>query len=347
VVRHLKIKPWQMLMLLGATLIVGVVGGYALARLADSGGGGAGVECESATGQTSTSSARKQAVPKRWAPLVLIDPHEGYRPLPVDCFIAHSRLDWAKGSRRDELAGSGEVDASKLGHGEYSETVTDAACSPEQPCVFNSRSHTRPYDGDRLQLRGRQGFYLDVDNHYRVGTRGSTDEGPIFTGTPVYYEFVNRRFVTYWFFYGFSAPAALAYSGGFNSAAHEGDWERISVRLDSTNSPLGVAYFEHGGAPLILPWSSVSKLDGHPVVFSAQGSHASYPREDVYPDNFDRTRAGLIWATWDEIADVRKQSWYGFGGAWGRVGRVKDLTGPLGPSRYKRPAPCEWTPGCR
>jgi hypothetical protein len=346
VVRHLKIKPWQVFVLLAGTLLLGLIGGFALARLADSGGDGAGVECESATTQTSTSSAR-EAVAKRWAPLVLLDPQEHYRPLPADCFIAHSMLDWARGSRRDELAPSGEVDGAKLGQGKYSETVTDGACSPEKPCVFTSRSHTRPHDGNRPRLRGRQGFYFDVDNLFRVGIRGNTDQGPIFTGTPVYFELVDRRFVTYWFFYGFSAPAALAYPGGFNSAAHEGDWERITVRLDSLDLPLEVAYFEHGGAPLILPWSSVSKLDGHPVVFSAQGSHASYPRADVYPDNFDRTRAGFIWPTWDEVADVRKQPWYGFGGAWGRVGRYSDFTGPLGPSTYKRPAPCGWMPRCR
>ena len=35
-----------------------------------------------------------------------------------------------------------------------------------------------------------------------------------------------------------------------------------------------------------------------------------------------------------------EQPWYGFGGAWGRVGKVRDATGPLGPGpHWKHAAP--------
>ena len=33
---------------------------------------------------------------------------------------------------------------------------------------------------------------------------------------------------------------------------------------------------------------------------------------------------------------MRKEPWYGFGGAWGKAGAIGDTTGPLGPSRFKR-----------
>jgi hypothetical protein len=42
-----------------------------------------------------------------------------------------------------------------------------------------------------------------------------------------------------------------------------------------------------------------------------------------------------LWFTWQRLVDATKEPWYGFGGAWGRVGSAPEFTGPLGPSRYK------------
>jgi hypothetical protein len=85
-------------------------------------------------------------------------------------------------------------------------------------------------------------------------------------------------------------------------------------------------------------------------VFSATGSHASYPRKGNYTftvdvhgvptDVTDRADAdGPRWETWQNLAKVQDQLWYGYGGGWGEVGNgtlIGDSsTGPLGPSRYK------------
>ena len=113
---------------------------------------------------------------------------------------------------------------------------------------------------------------------------------------------------------------------------HEGDWERITVYLDAEGEAIGAAYYQHHGAEP-LKWRELELEDGRPVVYSAQGSHASLPRTQ---DLLDRADAkGRAWRTWETLEDVH-QSWFGFGGAWGRLGPIGDATGPLGPSRWKR-----------
>jgi len=75
--------------------------------------------------------------------------------------------------------------------------------------------------------------------------------------------------VQYWFFYAFNGP-----TDGFG--VHQGDWEHFSVRADAQCSTrLGYMPFAHGDPP---PWSNatIAEKDGHPVVYSAINSHATY-----------------------------------------------------------------------
>jgi hypothetical protein len=133
---------------------------------------------------------------------------------------------------------------------------------------------------------------------------------------------------------------------------HEGDWERITVYLDQSDPedapPAAVAYYRHS-TNTFRKWGSVVKEAGtHPVVYSAIGSHASLPSADFgFIDVGDAD--GPRWRTWepaDALASIAEQPWYGFGGAWGRVGRVRDSTGPLGPgAHWKHAAPRPQAPG--
>lgn len=333
-------------------LVVGFLGGFALARLSEGDGEVAGADCP--LPEAAQTPADQSSLPARLAPLVFLHPGERFRPMAAECFLAQSELRWARPAGSDPLVAKGEVDTAKLGSGEYRMTSVGGTCGQAE-CEFTSRDFTRPYDERRSGTLARRGFFLDVEDSFRSGAR-STSEGPIFTGTPAYYEFVEGRFVTYWFFYGFSAPGALVIQGGIRKAAHEGDWERISIRLELGNVPAELAYYAHGGEPSIMAWSLVPKLGSHPVVFSGQGSHASYSRAGRFDANFDVTKVGLLWPTWDALENVREQPWYGFGGAWGvaredaelagPLASPSELTGPLGPSAYKRPAPCAWTGEC-
>jgi hypothetical protein len=280
------------------------------------------------------------STPQRYAPLVFLHPREQLLPMPAHCFVANSSLEYAEGRNEQSV---------RVERGDLQDaTLVEPG---HEHGGFTTRERTRPFANGRAQaLAGRRGFYLDVEDRFRLGSR-STEQAVFFGGTPVYYEYAPARYVTYWFFYGYSAPAGRLATrlkrGGVRSAGHEGDWEGISIKLDRQDAPVSVAYFAHGEKVAPLPWAMVKKLGGHPIVFSALGSHASYTTAGDQP-NYDVTGGGPIWATWLLIADVRVQPWHGYGGAWGvaRVvprlvrqiaGRLDlkvgegEFTGPLGP----------------
>ena len=82
----------------------------------------------------------------------------------------------------------------------------------------------------------------------------------------------DYTYLQYWFFY--------VYNNWENE--HESDWEMITVELDKDMIPQRVGYSQHTKVPSIwkggevVPWEKVEE-NGHPVVYVAKGSHASYP----------------------------------------------------------------------
>ena len=123
---------------------------------------------------------------------------------------------------------------------------------------------------------------------------------------------------------------------------HEGDWERITLYLDEADPegapPASVGFYRHS-TNTFKKWSNVEQEGDHPVVYCAIGSHASLPDPDFgHIDVGDRD--GPRWRTWTDLAPIAEQPWYGFGGAWGRLGKVRESTGPLGPgAHWKHAAP--------
>jgi hypothetical protein len=123
---------------------------------------------------------------------------------------------------------------------------------------------------------------------------------------------------------------------------HEGDWERVTVYLDERDpegaAPASVGFYRHS-TTTFLRWDRVEKDGSHPVAYAAIGSHASLPEPGFgFIDVGDRD--GPRWQTADELERVEEAPWYGFGGAWGRVGKVRESTGPVGPgAHWKHPAP--------
>jgi hypothetical protein len=122
---------------------------------------------------------------------------------------------------------------------------------------------------------------------------------------------------------------------------HEGDWEHVTVFLDPEDEladPRSVGFEAHGTRSGVS-WGDVDKEGGRLVVYGGRGSHASLPKPGKHWMTGDVGDAdGIRWQTWDRLESVT-QEWWGFGGAWGRVGEVGDLTDPLGPSPYKEPPP--------
>jgi hypothetical protein len=126
---------------------------------------------------------------------------------------------------------------------------------------------------------------------------------------------------------------------------HEGDWERITVYLDESSpeaKPPAAVVFHRHSTNTSRRWAAVEKQDTHPLVYCAVGSHASLPSANFGFIDVGDAR-GPRWQTWgpgNTLTPTSEQAWYGFGGAWGRIGRVRDSTGPLGPgAHWKHAAP--------
>jgi hypothetical protein len=54
---------------------------------------------------------------------------------------------------------------------------------------------------------------------------------------------------------------------------HQGDWEGIQIKLDP--GPVSAVYAQHARGER-ASWDTIEKHDGRPVVYVANGSHASY-----------------------------------------------------------------------
>ena len=343
-----------------------------------------------------TSTTCPDAVPAPvldYAPLVYLHPDDQYMPADVTHFIQNSDLRWSHGEGCDDhsVAERGSIQASKLGTAGVLGDLSPYSHNPNRllwkhpaqqgdrgstyvSCSHHSRTftthdHTRPYDKNRVDandngilrhpLFEKEGFFLNLENNenIRKGLQNSSGNSSVYSGAPVYYEYVPNHYITYWFFYAYNK----FHVGDAPDQEHEGDWERISIRLDSNDHPDLVAYYQHDRMPEYVSWVSMQaegKLHNgtHPIVFSAKGSHASYSYagtiefEEHGIPVADHTKYGPAWSTWNSLANVKKQPWYGYGGAWGEVGDGypifgggESFTGPRGPSKYKDPKPAEWT----
>ncbi|MFE2186372.1 hypothetical protein [Streptomyces sp. NPDC059455] len=129
----------------------------------------------------------------------------------------------------------------------------------------------------------------------------------------------------YWFFY--------AYNKLTPGNRHEGDWERVAVQLRDAK-PEAVTFAKHGGDPCSVKWSDLNPQDGHPTVYSARGSHGSYPTAGYHrvSATFDRTsKDGPEWHTWNRARPADREPWWGYAGWWGSQEHVNGFNGPMGP----------------
>ncbi len=263
------------------------------------------------------------------SPYVYLAPDEKNRPVDAEQFIQHSTLKWSHSApcpSDHQLAAQGTVNAANLGTGSYRHQKKSGwpGCN-DSGTYYRSNERVRPHE-----MNARDGMYLDLDN----GRRGIGS-----TSAPVYYEYEPKTFITFWMFY--------PYNDGPLVQNHEGDWERVAIRLDANDQPTTVAYFGHGSY-CVKAWTAAPKTNGHPTVFSARGTHAGYPREGDFPTALgfsDHTGKGAVWQT-TTAHNARTSPWYRYGGAWGEVGESTHTTGPSGPGA-KTPAPADWAgPQC-
>lgn len=286
-----------------------------------------------------------------FAPEVRFHPAELWFPMDPSDFIRRSELRWAADS------GCGNP---TISHNPTPETLLRFAtyerdgfrCRLDRDTLYSGADFTRPFSAQAgngtLRPDNGQGGRLDVDEGFYL--RNALDFLEIgvlpvngVSSVPVFVEEFDSM-IRYWFFYGYDPKSRFLVDALF---VHQGDWERIEVR-HAGGLPTQVAYFGHGcDPPITLAWGDpdLTVVDRtHPVVFVADGTHASYPGEYGPLDPLcgasgitDEARdGGPVWRTWEGagIRHAPDECWYGFGGAWGDTGREpfqSDRTGPAGP----------------
>ena len=143
----------------------------------------------------------------------------------------------------------------------------------------------------------------------------------------------------YWFFY-YNNPKSYT---PLQLREHEGDWEMIQIRL-SNGAPIDAVYAQHEYAER-CSWNKVElNADGRPVVYVADGSHASYLRADDYDvyhlglDVGDDHADGGMPAFTPELVDVTvtPPRWLGWPGRWGAQGNSP--RGPAFQSKWQNPS---------
>ena len=150
---------------------------------------------------------------------------------------------------------------------------------------------------------------------------------------------------------------------------HESDWEFIQVlfRADSVeqalkNQPVSVGYAQHTGGETHTWDDPAFQREGtHPVVYSSQGSHASYFAPALYlgrsaQEGFgcDNTQGPSTRVVPEVVLLPDRPSgpddpfaWLGFGGRWGErhPGAQNGPDGPMGKPRWSKPL--DWQDGLR
>jgi hypothetical protein len=156
----------------------------------------------------------------------------------------------------------------------------------------------------------------------------------------VYGRAVPREPGGAWLQYRLYYPAQDQDRGIVRTGRHEGDWELVQLGVDGRGEPLEVVYAQHGGGERCA-WADVERRHGHPVVYAARGSHASYlkagVRDRLWPDpNDEATGRGVAVRARLVRVSARSPAWMRWPGRWGgaeaRWWNPAEQSSPRGPA---------------
>lgn len=283
---------------------------------------GSGIETTTATAPSEAPTDEGKArLAEKFAPMVWLADGDEHGPMDASTFIANADLWWDHGGLcKDDEPVARDVSETGLAKGEYTHpaaSVPQPHSEDPLPCTHEEDATVyRSNSGDK-EPQGGKGFYLDLDD----GKRGG--DGP---GAPLQWQYHDNGDGTgafvYWLFYGYNDY----------TNKHEGDWERIAVKVDG-ETPTGVTFWKHEEPACYMPWDRMESANGHPVTYSAKGSHGSYPWEGLFSHTggTDATTKGKTWNTWEHTRPVTAQRWWGYRGLWGDAG-PKFFSGIAGPN---------------
>jgi len=199
------------------------------------------------------SMARAENVDNRlletYQPVTHLDPKEQFRPASVQSFIA-------------------DADLERLHAGSW--TVVDP--EPEPGDLPGPDTGTWRLNQDSCtptRLLGGLACYA------AAGADG--DGASVVYGRVTRPEGAGAIVLQYWYFYYDNTYSYNYPPDDFIWQAHEGDWEVVNVVLSEGEQPQFVGYSQHCRGQR-LDWASdqLARLDTHPIVYVAVGSHANY-----------------------------------------------------------------------
>ena len=280
----------------------------------------------------------------RHAPVVYLSPWESNLPANVEWFLDRARLRFHHSCSALALC-CGDHGIFDYGGASQATLVTQTH-SKRAWSLFSGCHHTSPQSS---------GGDWDDDHHFFLQLRDSDHSGSWYPGdwkvyVHAYPNNIGGINVQYWFFY--------AYNSGPVEFNHEGDWENILIQLDASQNVVKVLMARHNDPYHQFSPGSVTWYQGtHPVVLSAEGTHATY-------ESFDSCNGALIehgcawghpswrWFTWsgglpageggyqggglinvgEKGYPLNGQRFIKYSGRWGELGVTPWTNGPRGPA---------------
>lgn len=205
-----------------------------------------------------------------------------------------------------------------------------------------------------LLERYRPVLRYDRDERYfaqAIGPPGRRTRGG--SGERIYGHLAGedgRSWLQYWIFYAYNPQDR----GLVRTGRHEGDWEFLQLRLGEDRRPDLATLAQHEWAEGCR-WDELrrERIGAHdaPVVFVANGSHATYSRPDThdrpFPDPNDEARGrGRRSRPPLDVIQEHDPAWVAYAGRWGRSDASLvpgEQSSPRGPrfqddGRWQRPS---------
>lgn len=172
-----------------------------------------------------------------------------------------------------------------------------------------------PDDGGRYSLRTKATLSSPSD---RCGGQDASGACMFFgnlASAAVYAFWIEKppyADVAYFFYYPYNRGKTLVSTLWGN---HVGDWEHMTLRLLTVTSSTAVhwmparIYLSQHSSGEVVEWTDVPKTaDGHPIIYSAEGSHGVYKTAGVHTykttpigDLSDVCGEGTRWETWKRV----------------------------------------------
>lgn len=181
----------------------------------------------------------------RYSPILVLHPQERFRPVAVDGFLADSDL------LRRGPSGWEKVDQ-PLPAGGADLRLDQRLCSAREGVTATE-------------------CYAAAEEAHRSP---ATVYGAAFRRG-------DRIALQFWLFYAYNAYSPTVPAGAIWQV-HEGDWEAVSVLLDSTGAPLLEGLSRHC-AGTSRAWQKAPRRGTHPLVHVGLGSHSNFFRAGSFP----------------------------------------------------------------